>query len=175
MLKLSGTLTNTPVMSLRTGGPVGSTLSPIINPNNLKIEGFYCSDRFSKDRLILLSQEIRDIIPDGIVVNDHEAMSDPNDLVRFKKILELDFELIGKKVYTTQKKNLGKITDYAVDSSSMYIQKMYVTQSLVKNLKGGQRSIDRSQIVEITDQKIVVSEPTITVQDTQRFPSPITA
>jgi len=145
-------------MSLRTGGPVGTTLSTIINPNNLKIEGFYCSDRFSKDHLVLISQEIRDIIPEGIVVNDHEALSNPEDLVRFKNVLSLKFELLGKKVITTDKIQLGKINDYAVDTSSMYIQKLYVSQSLVKNFKGGQLSVDRSQIVEITDKKIIIQD-----------------
>lgn len=158
MLQLSASLIGTNVMSLRTGGPVGTTLSTIINPNNLKIEGFYCSDRFSKDHLILISQEIRDIIPEGIVVNDHEALSNPEDLVRFKNVLSLKFELLGKKVITTDKIQLGKINDYAVDTSSMYIQKLYVSQSLVKNFKGGQLSVDRSQIVEITDKKIIIQD-----------------
>lgn len=158
MLKLSGSLIGVNVMSLRTGGPVGTTLSTIINPNNLKIEGFYCSDRFSKSRLVLLSQEIRDIISEGIVVNDHEALTDPEDLIRFNKILALKFELLGKKVVTTDKKQLGKVDDYSVDSSSMYIQKLYVAQSLVKNFKGGQLSIDRTQIVEITDKKIIIQD-----------------
>lgn len=158
MLQLSGSLIGVNVMSLRTGGPVGTSLTAIINPNNLKIEGFYCSDRFSKSRLVLLSQEIRDIISEGIVVNDHEAMSEPEDLVRFNKILALKFEVLGKKVVTTDKKQLGKVEDYAVDTSSMYIQKLYVTQSLVKNFKGGQLSVDRTQIVEITDKKIVIQD-----------------
>ncbi len=175
MLQLSGSLVGVNVMSLRTGGPVGVTIQPIINPNNLKIEGFYCNDRFSKDRLILLSQEIRDVIEDGLVVNDHEAMSDPEDLVRFKDITALQFELLGKKVVTSSRRQLGKISDYAVETSSMYIQKMYVSQPLTKTLKGGQLSIDRSQIIEITDRKIVVQEPTVQVNDARPVANPITA
>lgn len=162
-------------MSLRTGGAVGRVLQAIINPDNLKIEGFYCLDRFSKDRLILLSQEIRDIVVDGLIVNDHEAMSDPEDLVRFKKVTALNFELIGKKVVTTDKRQLGKVNDYAVDSSNMFIKKMYVTQSFIKNIKGGQLGIDRSQIVEITDKKVVVQEATVPFTDSNPLPSPAVA
>lgn len=170
MLQLSGSFINASIMSLRTGGPVGVIQQPIINPNNLKIEGFYCNDRFSKDRLILLSQEIRDVIPDGVVVNDHEAMTEPEDLIRFKEITALQFDLFGKRVVTNTKRQLGKITDYAVETSSMHIQKMYVSQPLTKTLRGGQLSIDRSQILEITDKKIVVQEPTITVNNTEAQP-----
>ncbi|MCA9333202.1 PRC-barrel domain-containing protein [Candidatus Saccharibacteria bacterium] len=175
MLQLSGSYTNKQVLSLRTGGPVGTILSTILNPNNLKIEGFYCSDKFSKSKLILLSQEIRDVIEDGIVVDDHEAMSDPQDLVRLKKVVSLNFDLLGKKVITTSKQNLGKINDYAVDTESMYVQKLYVAQPLVKSLQGGQLSIDRSQIVEITDKKIVVNDPTVLVEDGRTTPSPAIA
>ena len=42
----------------------------------------------------------------------------------------------------------------------MYLQKIYVGQSLLKNFTGGNLGIDRTQIVEITDRKIVVQELT---------------
>jgi sporulation protein YlmC with PRC-barrel domain len=158
MLQLSGSLLNRPVMSLRTGGPVGQTLMPIINPNNLKIEGFYCEDRFSKTPQILLAQEIRDFIPQGIVVNDHDALTDPEELVRLKDVLELKFELLGKPVVTISKQKVGKVNDFAADGETLYIQKLYVGQPLIKSFSGGQLSIDRTQIVEITNKKIVVQE-----------------
>lgn len=171
MLQLSDSLINTPVLSLRTGGPVGTTIAAIINPNNLKIEGFYCTDRFSKNKLVLLSQEIRDIIADGIVVNDHEAMSEPSELVRLKETIAMQFELLGKSVVTNNGKRLGKVNDYAVDTTSLYIQKLYVSQSIMKSLSGGQVSIGRSQIVEITHRKIVIQEPTIPVQNAIPVPA----
>lgn len=158
MLQLSNALIGKDIMSLQTGAPVGQTLGAIINPNNLKIEGFYCQDRFEKKQMILLSQEIRDILPQGIVVNDHHALTDPDELVRLKDILELGFDLIGKPVHTTAKHRIGKVADYAVDSTSLYIQKLYVARSILKSLNTGQLSIDRSNIVEITSKKIVIQE-----------------
>ena len=74
---------------------------PIINPNNLKIEGFYCVDRFDKKvSLILLYQDIREVIPQGIVVNDHEVLSQKDDIIRLKDLIDLHFNLIGKPVVT---------------------------------------------------------------------------
>ncbi len=73
--------------------------------------------------------------------------------------MELNFVVIDKAVHTTDKKRLGKVTDYAVDISSMYIQKIYVGQSVLKSFSGGQLSIDRSQITEVTNSKIVVNDP----------------
>ncbi|MDB5186505.1 MAG: hypothetical protein JWL85_1028 [Candidatus Saccharibacteria bacterium] len=158
MLQLSNSLIDRPVLSLRTGGHIATTVSAIFNPNNLKIEGFYCSDRFEKRTTVLLTQEIRDIIAQGFVVNDHESLTDPEELVRLKEILAINFELIGKPVYTVSKEKLGKINDYAADSETLYVQKLYVGPSLLKSLSSGQLSIDRTQIVEITNKKIVVQD-----------------
>jgi|GEM_PF-160519 len=159
MLRLSESLLERPVMSLRTGQQVATAHEPIINPNNLKIEGFYCSDRFSKERLVLLYQDIRDVIPQGFVVDDHDVLTAPEELVRLKKILDIGFTLIGKPVVTVSKERIGKVSDYATEVETMYIQKIYVTQSLLKSLSGGNLGVDRSQINEITDRKIIINEP----------------
>jgi len=158
MLKLSGTLARKSILSLRTGTPIATITAPIINPNNLKIEGFYCEDRFNKQRLILLCQDIREFLPQGMVVNDHDVLAEPEDLVRLKETLKLNFNPIGMPVETTSKQKVGKVSDYAVETESMYIQKIYASQSILKSLSGGSLSIDRSQINEITSSKIIINE-----------------
>jgi hypothetical protein len=157
MLQLSGSLLNRPVLSLRTGGQVATTISPIINPNNLKIEGFYCQDAFERKKtVILLYQDIRDVLVSGFVVDDHDSLSDPAELVRLKDIMAIRFDVMGKPVVTSKEK-IGKITDYAAEVDTMYIQKLYVSQSLLR-MGGGSLGIDRSQIVEITDKKIIIHD-----------------
>lgn len=158
MLQLSQNLINRPLLSLRTGTAVATTLAPIINPNNLKIEGLYCQDRFSKAQLVLLYQDIRDMLPNGIVINDHDVLTEPEELIRLKDIMDLGFELLGKPVVTVSKNRIGKVSDYATEMETMFIQKIYASQPLLKNLAGGSLSIDRSQIVEITNQKIVIND-----------------
>lgn len=157
-------------MSLRTGGDIATTREFIINPNNLKIEGFYCDDRFDKTRMVLLNQDIRDMIKQGFVVDDHEVLVQPSELVRLESVLKLNFALIGKPVVTVNKQRLGKVTDFAVDDSTLYVQKIYVGQSILKSLSGGTLSVDRNQIVEITDRKIVIQDPLKGVKATAPIP-----
>ncbi len=145
-------------MSLRTGGRVATAKRPIFNPDNLKIIGFHCEDSFNREHLVLLSQDIRDHIKQGFVVDDYEVLSEPDDLVRFQKLLKIDFELIGKTVVTKEKK-LGKVVDFAVDSETLYVQKLYVGQSMLKSLSDGQLSVDRNQIIEVDDKKITIKDP----------------
>lgn len=159
MLQLSASLLSKSVLSLRTSSVIATITGPIINPDNLKIEGFYCLDRFDKKKqLVLLCQDIRDMLPQGYVVNDHDVLSEPDDLIRLQKVMELDFELIGKHVVTVNKNKVGKVSDYATETGTMYVQKLYVAQSIIKSLAGGSLSIDRSQVQEITPHRIIISE-----------------
>ncbi len=161
MLKLSDTIMNQPVLSLRTGGPIAVAYEPIINPNNLKIEGFYCQEagRNNKNPLALLTQDIREWIPQGFAVNDHEDLSEPDDLLRLQPIMKLQFELLGKAVYTQNKKRLGKVADFALDVESFTVEKLYVGQNIVKNFSGTSLVVDKNQIVEITDKRIIIRDP----------------
>lgn len=158
MLQLSPSLKDIPVMSLRTGGLAATALRPVINPNNLKIEGWYCKDATSKKTLVLLSKDVRDIVPQGLAIDDHDVLSEASELLRLKEILTIDFDLVGKSVVTDSGRRLGKVVDYATDMSSLYIQKFYVSQPVYKNLAGGQLSIDRTQIVEITPKNVTVRD-----------------
>ena len=157
MLQLSAMLLNRPVMSLRTGTQVATTLGTIINPNNLKIEGFYCQDTQRK-RLVLLEQDIRDVLPQGIVVNDADVLTEPSELVRLKDTMAIHFELIGKQVVTTSREKIGKVNDYATETQSMMIKKLYVSRSLFKSFSTGSLGVDRTQIVEITKDRIVIQD-----------------
>jgi sporulation protein YlmC with PRC-barrel domain len=158
MLQLSASLLNKSVFSLRTGQPVARVTGAVFNPNNLKIEGFYCQDSINKHSLVLLYQDIREVLKEGFVINDHDVLAEPTELVRLKDVLNLKFELIGKQVETIAKQKVGKVTDFAVETETMFVQKIYVSQSLLKSLTGGSLSIDRTQINEITNKRIIIND-----------------
>ena len=158
MLQLSANILNKSIMSLRTGTPIATVTAAIINPDNLKIEGFYCQDRFDKKQLVLLFQDIRETLPQGYVVNDHDVLVEPEELIRLKDVLALNFEIIGKQVVTVSKSKVGKVSDFATETETMYIQKIYVAQSVFKSFTGGSLSVDRNQVQEITPRKIIISD-----------------
>lgn len=160
MLRLSKTFANREIFSLRTGGKIGHAIAPIIDPNTLKIEGWHALANHERGQFVLPPGEIRELITKGFVVDDHDALTPPEDLVRLKNILEINFELIGKSVETESKKKLGKVTDYAVDEQSYYVKKLYVTPTVLRSFKTEQYLIDRSEIVEINNRKIIVADAT---------------
>lgn len=158
MLQLSGYLLHKPILSLRTGGAVAWTTEPIVNPQNLKIEGFFCKDTVDGKQLVLLYQDIREVSKRGFIIDDHDTLAEPDELVRLKDVLDAHFQLMKKVVETTSKERIGKVSDYAVETTSMYIQKLYVSRSIWRSLTGGSLSIDRTQIVEITNRRVIINE-----------------
>lgn len=171
MLTLGQQLIGKNIMSLRIGRPIGAVTDIIINPNNLRIEGWHAIDSGNKQQVVLLPQDIRDILLQGFVVDDHDALTQPNELIRLKEVLSYNFNLIGKNVVSNQRRRIGKINDYAFDKDDYMVYKLYVSQSVFKSFSGGALMIDRSQIIEITDKKIVIDEATVT----ETSPIPVTA
>ena len=157
MLKLSASLKNLNVISLRVGGTVAVALEPIVNPHNLKIVGWWCRAPSNQKPLVLLQDDVRETQSKGIAIDDIDELSEPDELVRLKEVLEVSFELPGKPVKTKQKK-LGKVSDYSYNDG-FFIQKLYVERPLTKVFSSEDTLIiDRTQILEVTDSYILVKE-----------------
>jgi len=165
MQKLSNAFIGLPIISLRTGAAIGKTIQPLINPNNLKIEAWYSSSIYTKHSVLVPIQEIREISRLGVAVNDHESLTEPDDLIRLQPVIKLQFNPIGKLVVTEGRKKIGKVEDYSVDIDSMYIVSLYVSQRSIRAFNSPQLTVNRLQIVEITDKRIVIKD----IENTQRL------
>jgi hypothetical protein len=143
-------------MSLRSGGQIAIAQLPIINPHNLKILGWWCSAA-SGQKTVLLAEDVREILPAGLAVNDEDALSEPADLVRHKEILDIKFDLMDKPVRTKRQK-LGKVSDFSYNDG-MFVQKLYVARPLHKVFTSEDTLIiGRTQILEVTDRYILVRD-----------------
>jgi hypothetical protein len=126
----------------------------------LHIDGFYCQAPHSKNRLILLDIDIREFAPTGIIIDGHDNLSDPADLIRLKPVLDLNFHLVDKPVLVG-KKRIGKVAEYAVEKDSLFIQKLYVQPPVWQSINQSQLTIDRVSVLEVTDTHIVISGPEV--------------
>jgi hypothetical protein len=166
MLKLSSSLRNQPVISLRLSGPVATAVEPIINPHNLKIVGWWCKLPGNTQQVVLLADDVREIMPNGLAINDDEAISQPEDLVRHKEILDIKFQLLEKPVRTKRHK-LGKVSDYSYNDG-LFVQKLYVARPLRKVLSSEDTLvIDRNQIIEVTDHYILVHDTEVKATESE--------
>ncbi len=163
MLRFSEYYTDKDIMSLRVGAPIGHAYAPIINPANLRIEGWFATETRNKEEMVLPATEIREIVARGFIVNDHDAITHPEDLVRMENLLHMRFEVIGKTVKTDQKHRLGKVVNYTVNDQNMLIQKLYVSRGAVRGLTKQDLVVDRNQIVEINNKAIIVRDTSVRV------------
>jgi hypothetical protein len=158
---MSESLFNITVVSLRIGQPIATAERPIINPHNLKIIGWWCKPFNSNSLQILLTDDVRENVTKGMVVNDEDALSPPEDLVRFKEILDANFQLADKLVKTKRQK-IGRVRDFSYNDG-LFVQKLYVERSLIKVFAAEDTAIiDRTQITEITDTYILVRDNELT-------------
>lgn len=164
MLLLNSQIEGTPAMSLQSGSELGKIGQPIIDPRDLSIVAYYIAGPRIQTASVLHTDDIREFGPLGFIVdNADKIMALDEDLVRLQEIINFNFSLLDKSVIDDQKKKLGKVTDYTFEFDSFSIQKIHVSQSVLKNFSNSNLIIHRSQIIELTDKEVIVRSATIPV------------
>lgn len=162
MLLLSTQLKNVPVMSLQTGTKLGTTQDAIIDPRKLQIVAYYVSGPRIQVTSVLHTSDIREFGPLGFIVDGTSSVMElDDDLIRLNEVIGFKFALIGKIVVNENRKRLGKVDEYTLESDGFTVQKLHVSQSMIKNIANSNLMIHRSQIVEVTDKLIVVKSASL--------------
>jgi hypothetical protein len=172
MLLLGSSFGKIPILSLRISSPVGAVIGHLINPHTLRVDALWCRMHNSKTPKLLVAGDIREISPKGIIVNDHEDVTSPDEVVRLKKIIDLHYDLIDKKVISGRL-SIGKVVDYAVDPMNLSIQKLYVEPSLLGRLRYTRLTVDRSQVIEVSQTYVKIKSATVAAKkETSRIRLP---
>ena len=101
MLVYNSQLIGTPVLSVQASGPIAQITSPIVNPDNLKILAFKLDGPIiNTTNYILDVKSVREYSHLGMVIDDNDELVGPEDVVKIKEVLDLNFNLIGLKVET---------------------------------------------------------------------------
>lgn len=158
MLIQSHQFRDTQVINMRDGQPAAKIVRPIIDPFKLEIAGFYTNHHPEN---ILLVRNLRELNRKQVMVDDTDTFSSKDELPRLKEVLDINYELDGKRVITHNKKRVGKVEDYIVDTVSYRIEKIHVHQPVWRSFSGGTLVIDRKQILEVDNHKVTVSDATI--------------
>lgn len=162
MLVTIASMLNTPIMSLQTGRPLAQISAAIVNPHNLKIMAFYVhGPLIDYDPAVLFPEDIREFGSLGAIVDSADNIMSPEGLVRLQEVLDYGFELNNIQVIDDHKHKLGRVENYGFDPETFLIQQLYLKPTLRKQLSLASLTIDRSQIISIDNQKIVVRAPTV--------------
>lgn len=160
MLLVGSKVSSMPILSLHVGGPIAEIREAIIDPEELQIVAYTLDGAIIKNDPevgnILDTQDVREISNSGLIVDSADRFTTREDVIRFDKIMDLDFHLVGLKVVTSDGKKLGKIVDYTLDSGTFMIYQLIVQRPFMSSLLDPELTINRSQIVEIDDYKVTI-------------------
>ena len=161
MLINGSKLKNYPVLSLHIGGRTARTTEPIIDPRKLQIVAFYVDGPLvNRDETgnILETKMIREFSNLGMVIDSMDDFTEEGEVVKLDEVLNLNFKLEGMKVVTKKKTKLGKVIDYTVDPNDYMILQLIVQRPPMKAFLDPELVISRKEIVEITDEKIIIKD-----------------
>ncbi len=146
-----------PVMSLQTGKELARTHLAIINPHNLTIVAYLVTGKtLDYDPSYLRIADVREIGNIGMIIDNSDEFITEDDIVTEKTTYEMEYDLNNKQVVDERKKKIGKVNDYTIDLDSFVIQQISVRRPLLQSFKDAELLIHRNQIVEVTDDLIIV-------------------
>ncbi len=151
------------MLSLHTGSKVATVKEAIINPHDLKVIGYFVDSpvQEGKEKLILKTNDIREANESRIIIDSVDELIAAKDLVKFEEVIKMNFQLINLEVIDDTKTKLGKVAEYSLDPLTFLIHQLHVKRPLIKSLQISELLINRSQIIEVTDNHIAVSSASL--------------
>lgn len=149
-------LVGLPVISLQTSTSLAVTNRLVIDPARLAIAGLLC--QAGRQTLLLLPQDIRQLSPQGVLVDSDESLADPPDVIRVAPLVENAFELAGIRVITDVGRAVGRVETYTINPEDFLVQKLHVRRPVWQSLMGASAVVDRQQVVDVTPKQVVVKD-----------------
>ncbi|NCO44359.1 hypothetical protein GW889_02410, partial [Candidatus Berkelbacteria bacterium] len=134
---------------------VGAVAQLLIDDESCKILGLLVSTGFARDCKFIAFDDITSLDSSGVIIKSSNDIGDINDVVRARSAYKKRINLVGMRVRTESKKNLGKVYDYAVSMTYGLVMQLMVS-SMFHN-----RIIPRSKIVSITKKSIIVEDDSL--------------
>ncbi len=130
-----------------------------------EIIGFLCkTGGFFGSRKIISINDVLDFDKNAIIIRSEDELSDLDEIIRIKKIIDKDLFIIGMKARTESGEDLGKVYDFIFDSEELKITKYYLGGIFTEKI------LPAKKVVKIDENKheIVFSDDVIKVTKLKR-------
>ena len=147
------------VTSLRADDHIGHIGGLLVDPFRLAVAGFWIEPRLRNRQgqtKILLPTDIRQLTSRQIVVNDHNALTNPNDLPKLTKILQIQYSIPGKRIIGAGRK-IGIASDFNFNNNTYHISHIIGRPANWRRLKLSQLLFERANIIRLEDKQIIVN------------------
>ena len=170
MRLLASSFVGSGVYTIRLTSKVGHVTGVLLDPHKLTIAGFWITSKKLQDHQLLLVQDIRTLVPEKrqIIIDDLKDLSSAEELPKLKTILEVDYQIPGKRV-TQAKKRIGRAIDFGFSEASSYqVTNIVVKPPLLRRFNLAQLNFTRRQIQAINDNEIVIKSAEIKQKTKQK-------
>lgn len=169
MLIPADNLVQVPVMSLQTGGELARTKAALIDPRNLTILAYELNGPLldTQPSYVRIA-DIREVSNLGFIVDSSDEFVSLDDIIKLKEVHDFGFELLGINVFDEHHHKLGKVSGYVVEAGSFIIQQLQVKRPLFRSLSDTELLVNRSQIVNVTNEEVTVKDTTAPLEATQQ-------
>lgn len=162
MLLLGSRLIGAPIMSLQTGAKLAQTTKPLVDPATLRIAAYEVDGPLLTEKpAFIRTEDIREYGRLGMIIDSSDELLGLDDVIKIKQIYDLEFSLVGIRVIDENKRKLGKVEDYTLETDNFAIQQINVRRGFLQGITDTGFLVNRSQIIEISDDYIVVKSPSV--------------
>lgn len=133
------------------------TKTAIIDPRNLFILAFELEGHLlDQTPSFLTINDIREIGSMGIIVDSSDEFIGIDDVIKLREVYNFKFLLDNLPVKDKKGKKLGRVDGYSVEPGSFMVKQLKVRRPILKSLTDTELLIDRSQIMEISNDAVVI-------------------
>ena len=155
MIHAASQLIERPVYSLQQTSHVGEISGLLIDPHRLSLAAFWVKDKKRRRNFLVVIDDIFGLDINHLVINHPQDLTLPGDLPRLAEVLEIDYQIPGKKIIAN-KKVLGIASDFGIGDDNYQVRYIAGQARFWHKLRGGNLRFMRQQIKKINDRSIEV-------------------
>lgn len=150
-------LTNTPIMSLQTGAQLAHIKRVLVDPRDLTVVAYELEGpTLVEHPSFLRPVDVRELSSLGLIVDSSDEFVGLDDVIKIRQVHDFKFDVVGLDVIDDKKHRLGKVQSFNLDASSFALEQLVVRRPLLKSFSESELLIHRSQIIEVSDERVLV-------------------
>lgn len=150
-----------PILSLQSGEVAAYTKDPVIIASSLQIAALTCQEATTRQKMMIRTQDIRQLSAEYVLINSEEELVAPQDIVRLRREIKAAYNPVGQPVMTESGRRLGVVKEYLFDPANYFVTTLNLRRPVWFIRPGITASINRSQIVDVTINGIIVRDATV--------------
>ena len=163
-MKLASEIINLDVFCLEDNTVLGKVKDLVIDPTNGKLVAFKIYGKgIKKDQNLVSVLEVKHLDREVLAIESKSKIESENELPRPYEILKSKIRILKNKVFTESGNLVGRVSDYALDSNTSQLSRIYVSGNGLSFFFGRERVFSFLQIVEITKNKIIVFDKSLSI------------